>query len=130
MYAAIHSQGVLGCLCGRNHSRSRPWHPTQTTESLLHKEREAREAATKEVLQYKLLLAEAEEAQASTQQQLQSILARATREAATVTELRGQVEQLQVCLEGGSVSGALRWSGDGWALSTAMYWPPANKVSA
>eukprot|EP00198_Chlamydomonas_reinhardtii_P000091 XP_001689426.1 predicted protein [Chlamydomonas reinhardtii] len=67
----------------------------ETTESLLHKEREAREAATKEVLQYKLLLAEAEEAQASTQQQLQSILARATREAATVTELRGQVEQLQ-----------------------------------
>ncbi|GLC71250.1 hypothetical protein PLESTF_001094900 [Pleodorina starrii] len=67
----------------------------ETTESLLAKEREAREAAVKELLQYKLLLAEAEGAQSSAQQELQAALAKATREAAAAAELRGQLEALQ-----------------------------------
>ncbi|EFJ46841.1 hypothetical protein VOLCADRAFT_92724 [Volvox carteri f. nagariensis] len=67
----------------------------ETTESLLIKEREAREAAVKELLQFKLLLAEAESAQASAQQELQGALAKATREAAAAAELRSQLEALQ-----------------------------------
>lgn len=71
---------------------------SQTTESLLVKEREAREAAVKELLQYKLLLAEAEAAQASVQQELRVALTRATREVAAAAELRSQVEAMQVRL--------------------------------
>lgn len=73
-----------------------PWYALQNTETLLAKEREAREAAAKELLQYRLLLAEAEADRNAAQQQLQASQVRATREAAATAELRGQVEALQV----------------------------------
>ncbi len=92
---------------------SAPWPPgAQTTESLLAKEREAREAAAKELLQYKLLLAEAEGAQALVQQERQAALAKATREAAAAAELRGQLEALQVG-RGTRREEALPWDGEG-----------------
>ncbi|KXZ42252.1 hypothetical protein GPECTOR_174g208 [Gonium pectorale] len=70
----------------------------ETTESLLMKEREAREATGKELMQHKLLLAEAEEAQAAAEQQLAAATARATREAAVAAELRAQLEAMQAKL--------------------------------
>ncbi|GLI61557.1 hypothetical protein VaNZ11_003952 [Volvox africanus] len=67
----------------------------ETTESLLFKEREAREGAVKELLQCKLLLAEAETAQSSAQTELQAAVAKSIREAAAASELRSQLEVLQ-----------------------------------
>ncbi|GFR50878.1 hypothetical protein Agub_g13167, partial [Astrephomene gubernaculifera] len=70
----------------------------ETTESLLCKEREAREAAVKELLQCKLLLSEAEADKSAAQQQLQEVLGKANREAAALAGLRSQLEALQAKL--------------------------------